>query len=539
MTRPRSGVTSSLTGTGQLVRLILRRDRVILPSWVLGLTVIVLGTASKLGGLYPDAESRRKLAEGIATNPGIRALYGRAFDLSTVGGIVAWRLSGTIAVIVALMTLFSVVRHTRAEEEAGRRELVGATVVGRHAPLTAALAVSAGASLVLAVLLGAGLTAQGLPAGGSFGYGLAIAGSGVVFAAVAAVTAQLTESSRAANGMAAAVLGLSYLLRAAGDVSTGGRWLVWLSPGGWMEEVRPYTQQRWWPFGLAVAFAAASVVSAYLLVARRDLGAGLVPPRPGPAAASPRLRGPFALAWRLQRGVLIGWVAGYAVLGGVLGSLAKGVGDLLGGNRTLEDMFHRMGGHQGMTDAYLASVMGIMGMVVGLYAVQSTLRLRSEETASRAEPVLATTVGRLRWVASHLAFPVLGTAAVLGAGGLAAGLVHGLRTHDVGHQVPRVLAGALVQLPAAWIGAAVALALFGLAPRRVTVAWGLMTAYLVLGEFGPLLKLSHWVMDVSPYSHIPKIPGGDMRAAPLLWLTGLAAVLAAAGMANFRRRDVG
>jgi ABC-2 type transport system permease protein len=532
-------MNSALTGTGQLVRLIVRRERIILPAWVLSLAVIVLGTASKLGGLYPDAASRRKLAEGVATNPGIRALYGRAFDLSTVGGIVAWRLSGTIAVIAALMTLFSVVRHTRAEEEAGRRELLGATVVGRHAPLTAALAVNIGASLAIGALLGAGLTAQGLPAGGGFGYGFAIGGSGVMFAAVAAVTAQVTESSRAANGMAAAVLGLSYLLRAAGDVSTGSRWLVWLSPGGWMEEVRPYSQQRWWPFGLGVAFTAACVATAYLLVARRDLGAGLVPARPGPPTASPRLRGPLALAWGLQRGVLVGWVAGYAVFGGVLGSLAKGVGDLLGGNRTLEDMFRRMGGHQGMTDSYLASVMGIMGMVAGLYAVQSTLRLRSEETGLRAEPLLATTVGRLRWVASHLVFPVFGTAAVLATGGLAAGLVHGLRTHDVSHQVPRVLAGALVQLPAAWIGAAVALALFGLAPRWVTAAWGLMAAYLVLGEFGPLLKLSQWVMDVSPYSHLPKIPGGDMTVAPLLWLAGLAAVLAAAGAAKFRRRDAG
>jgi ABC-2 type transport system permease protein len=38
---------------------------------------------------------------------------------------------------------------------------------------------------------------------------------------------------------------------------------------------------------------------------------------------------------------------------------------------------------------------------------------------------------------------------------------------------------------------------------------------------------------------VPKLPGGTLTATPLLWLAGVAIVLLAAGLAGFRRRDLG
>jgi ABC-2 type transport system permease protein len=213
------------------------------------------------------------------------------------------------------------------------------------------------------------------------------------------------------------------------------------------------------------------VAVAVALSARRDVGAGLLPARLGPATAAPWLRRPLALAWRLHRGLLAGWTAAFAALGVLFGSTADGVGDMLRDNPSLRDFATRMGDQAGLVDAYLAAILSLVGLIAAAYAVQATLRLRSEETSGRAEPVLATAVGRLRWAASHLVCSVLGPTAALATAGLATGLAYGLSTGDVGRQLPRVLAGAMVQLPAVWVLAAIAVALFGLLPRLTLVAW--------------------------------------------------------------------
>lgn len=61
---------------------------------------------------------------------------------------------------------------------------------------------------------------------------------------------------------------------------------------------------------------------------------------------------------------------------------------------------------------------------------------------------------------------------------------------------------------------------------------------MVLAEIGPLLDLSHWVMDLSPFAHVPKLPGTAFSVLPELLLTLLAVGLVAAGLVAFRRRDL-
>jgi ABC-2 type transport system permease protein len=531
---------SALAGTRPLAALALRIDRIRLVVWIVVVAGVVTSTAAAFADLYPTVSSRQLFATSLATNPGLRALTGPPFDLTTIGGLTAWRTGGFGAVLVAIMSLLGVVRHTRAEEEAGRLELVGSAVVGRRAPLTACLLVVFVADLALALVLAAGLVVDGQPLAGSLALGLAFAGAGWMFGALAAVTAQVTESARAASGMAMGGLGLAYLLRAAGDAAGDGgpTWLSWLSPIGWTQHVRPFADERWWVFALILGVVAALVTTAYALVARRDLGAGLLAPRLGPAEAAPSLRSPLALAWRLQRASLAGWSAGCAIVGGAVGAIAESVGSLLDDNPQLQDILQRLGGAGSIVDTYLASVMRIVGLVAAAYAVQATLRLRAEETSLRAEPVLATAVSRTRWALSHVAFAAVGPAVLLACAGLAAGLAHGIGTGDVGGQVPRVLAGALVQVPAAWVLAGLALACFGLAPRFAVASWGALIAFLLIEELGEILRLDRWVLDLSPFTHVPKLPGADLAVGPLLALTAIAAALGAAGLAGVRRRDI-
>ncbi|WP_027932892.1 ABC transporter permease [Amycolatopsis thermoflava] len=530
---------TALVGTRHLVRLALRRDRVVLPLWALVIGVLPASSAGAYDQLYPDAASRASLTTGMSANPSITLLYGPPFDLSTAGGFTAWRFGVFLPLFAALACIFTVTRHTRQEEDTGRQELLSSTVTGRYAALTAALITAAIGAVGTGLLVALGLIGAGLPAGGSVAFGLGTTLTGLVFAAVAAIAAQLAEYSRTANGIASAVLGVAFLLRAVGDSATDISWLSWLSPLGWSTQIRPFAGDRWAVALLLVAVAVVLGAVAYRLLPRRDVGMGIFPARPGPPVAAPGLRSPFALAWRLHRGVLIGWTVGFAVLGAMFGSLAAGIGDIVGDSAQAQQMFERLGGAQNLVDTFLAAIAGIFGMVASMYAVQATLRMRSEETALRLEPLLATRVRRLQWAGSHLVFSLLGTALLLVVSGLSAGLLHGLRVGDVAGQVPAVLGATVAQVPAVWVVVGIAVVVFGFAPKFATAAWGVAAAFLLLSLFGPVVQAPQLLLDVSPFTHVPKLPSADFVVAPFAWLLGIAVVTLATGLARFQRRDIG
>ena len=528
----------SFVGTGSLVRLALRRDRIMLAVWIGIFVVMAAGSAGATVGLYGTVEDRVEAAAAINNTPSLVALYGIIYDESSLGALSMIKLGAFGGALVAVLAIILVIRHTRSEEEAGRLELVGATVVGRNAPLAASLIVTVAGVLALGLFTALGLAAAGLSVGGSFAFGLAWASIGIAFAAVAAVTAQLTASARAAIGLAVAVLGVAYVLRAIGDTAGDGTAsaLRWLSPIGWGQQVRPYQGDRWWVLLLPLAFFVVVAATAQVLLGRRDHGAGLLPDRPGPAMAGRGLGGAFGLAWRLQRGTLLGWAAGFVILGLVFGNIASNIDGFLGSASAIE-MIQKLGGVKALTDAFMSTELGMVAIGASAYAIQAVMRLRAEETELRAEPVLATGVKRLTWVWSHLTIAVLGAGALMVAVGLGAGLTYSAETGSAA-DFWRVLGAALVRVPAAWVLAGLVVAAFGLAPRAAVAGWAALVAFLLLGEFGPLFELNQYAMDLSPYAHVPRLPGGEFSVVPLLGLAAVAAALVAVGLVGFRRRDV-
>jgi ABC-2 type transport system permease protein len=532
---------TEVTGTGILTRLAVRRDRIMIVSWVYVLAAFAYVSVVSTKKLYPTAASLQAFAAGAGADRVTRAIYGPAGDLHTLGGLATWKLSVFGVVGVAVMSMFIVVRHTRGDEDAGRLELVGAGAVGRLAALTSGLLTALLANLVVALLVAVDLAVPGLPWGDSLAFGLGMAAAGCAFAAITAVAAQLAGSRRTAIGIVTGVIALAYLLRAVGDAASAGSWaasLSWFSPIGWSQQLRPFGPLRWWVLVIPVLFTIAVTAVAYVIDGRRDLGTGLLPVRPGPPAAGPSLHGPLGLAWRLQRGTLLAWASGLTVYGLVIGGLAASIGTLVGNNAAARQLFVKLGGQSGLTNALLAAMMGFMGVAASVYAVQAVLRLRGEESGGRAEPVLAAAVGRIRWAWSHLVFAVIGPVVLLLLVGLATGLVYGAHTGDMGKAVGQLLGSALAQVPAVWVLAGLAVALFGLMPRWSAAAWGALVAFLVLTELGSTLNLSRWVTDISPFSHVPKLPGGTFTATPLLWLALVAAALIATGLAGLRRRDI-
>jgi ABC-2 type transport system permease protein len=529
------GGGSALVGTGQMLRLALRRDRFLVPSWLLLIAGMATFSARATIGLYPDLPERVQAAEAVNGSAALIALYGRIYDPTSLGELSLFKMTAFGAAMVGVLMIILVVRHTRAEEEAGRLELVGATVVGRAAPLAAGLLLAASTSAGIAVLTAAGLASAGLPAAGSVAFGAAWGATGLLFAAVGGITAQLSVGARSATGLGLIILAVAYVARAVGDLAEAGPgWLSWLSPIGWSQQVRAFSGTRWGILVLPVAATAVLVAVAFLLQRRRDLGAGLLVDRPGPAEG--RISSTWGLSWRLQRPGLLAWTVAAVLMGLVLGSVAESVSGFID-NPAMAQILERLGGRQGIVDMFLAAELGIIGSLVAAYGIVATGWLHSEEEGGRTENVLATATSRRHWASSHAVIALLGVAVLMTLVGLAIGLGHALSVGEP-EQVWRLGIAATARIPAAWVMVGLAVAIWGFWPRLTGIAWVLFVAFLLMGEFGVLWDIPEWVRDLSPFAHSPVVPGPDPQYLGIPVMLVIAVGLVVLGVTRFARRDV-
>lgn len=524
-----------MTGTGALVRLILRRDRIRLPIWILSIVGIVYASAGSVSRAYSTPDQIQAYASTMGSSPAVISMSGPPVALDTLGGILVYETSLTALVAVALMAIFLVVRHTRSEEEEGRTELLRSAVVGLYAPAAAALLVVGSACVLVGLGVTAGLLSVDVPVTGSMVYGAAVAGYGLVFACIAVVFAQVMTHARGAVGGSVALVGVAFLLRAVGDIRDGT--LSWFSPMGWSQQVRAFDDDRWWPLGISLVFGVAVLMAAAVLAGRRDLGSGIIAARPGPAEASPMLAGPVGLAFRLQRASIIGWVTGVFIGGAAYGSVSREVQSMVESNPTLAEYFARAGGAT-LIDAFFSTAILMLSLIGAGFAVSSALRLRSEEASGRLEQLLATGLPRSRWMLGSLLVTLAGSTLVVMAGGVGVGLAHGLVTGDLG-VVPEMLGYALVYLPAVLVVGSSAVLLMGWLRRLAAAAWAVLAVCFLVGVLGGLLEFPTWFENLSPFTHTPAVPVDDIAVAPLAGLT-LSVVLAIAlGVVGFRRRDIG
>lgn len=524
---------SDLTGTRHLVRLTLRRDRVRLPIWVLGLTAMTAASAGAVQGLYDEPQEVAGYQASVADSTAGRLINGTPHAVDNVGGITSYEVTSLAGLLVALMVTFLVVRHTRAEEESGTAELLRSTVAGRHAATAAALVVAAGASLAVGALDALVLVVTGLPVSGSLLHGAALAGVGLAFTALAAAAAQLTNAGRGALGMAGAAIAVFFVLRGVGAVQENG--LVWASPFGWQQEVRDFGDQRWWPLLLTLVFTAVLSAVAAWLTAHRDFGSGLLAARAGSPRAASGLATPVGLAWRLQRGLFLGWAVGLTLFASLFGSLGREVVTLVESNPEMADVFGAA--LDDVVRGYFAYAVPFLGVLASAYAVASALRLRAEEAAGRAEAVLSTGLGRVPWAVGGITVTVLGTLAILLLVGLGLSGTHALVSGDRELFWP-LLGAALVQAPAVLLLAAVGVLLHGWTPRWSVLAWAFFAFALLQAYLGELLSFPGWLSGVSPFWHLPLMPVEEFEPVPLLVLGVLAVLAVAAGLVGLRRRDL-
>ncbi|WP_420113396.1 ABC transporter permease [Pseudactinotalea sp.] len=528
---------SALTGTGTLLWFMLRRDRIRFWAWSLGIPAFMGYFVVALQQVYATPEDVQAVAP-LFQGPMGALFGGPGYGMDDPG--LEHLLAGLYGVYIilgaALMSLLTVVRHTRAEEHSGRSELVRASVVGRHAQLTAALILTAAMNVVVVVLIGALMSGQGFDAAGSWLFAVSAGAVGMSFAGVAATTAQLTEYPRAASSAAGAVLGTSFALRALGDMtSEHGNVLSWLSPIGWAQQTAPYTLNRWWPLAISAAFAAGTMALGYVLSTRRDLAAGLVPPRPGPARAEPWLGSPLALAWRLQRAQVIGWSIALAVFGAAYGAFTGPALDIF--DDAPAELVAVMGGGEEIANGFLNVLALTFGLTIAVFVVLAVQGFRGEELSGRAEPVLATAVSRQRWLGCQLMVTALAALWLLVIAALATGVAAAVSVGDAGTAGDVLLAGVVFAAPV-WLVLALAALLYATVPRALPAIWLLVVYGLIAGFFGPLMDLPDAAGWLSPFEHIGSYPVDPVSWVGTLVLTLAATAATAVALVAFRQRDI-
>lgn len=525
-----------------------RRDRAELTAWILGIAGLGYAAAAAVTTQFGGATDRTALMTVAAASPAFLFLRGLP-DGIDIGAVTFFQGYSFTAVLAGLMSTFLVTRHTRDDEDQGRAELVGSTPVNRAAPLQATLALGAGANMVLAAVVAAGFMSAGLPTSGSVLAGAAVGAVGLFFMSVAALIAQIMPTARSANGVAAAAVGAAYLARGVGDalgtadaslLRVMAAWPSLLSPIGWGQRVRPFTEADPLPL---VALTAVGVVLAVLAVALRkgrDLGDSYVAAKDsGPAQAGSGLRSMLGLSWRLHRGTLAGWCVAAAALGAVAGTLGPLVRDALSGNPSLMELMARIvPGDAGMVDLFTTALLGIAGILAAAAGIQAALKLRAEEVEGRAEQLLAVPASRSRWVTGNLVVAALSTTAVATVAGTAAAVALSL-TQAGGSGPGAVFAAALAHIPAAIVFPAITVLAFALIPRwSSSIGWGALGAALVLGQFGELLGLPAWLQDLSPFRHSSAMPVEAFNPGGALLMAAIAVTGSAAAAYLIRQRDL-
>ena len=521
-----------------LAEFIWRRDRVRIPIWLISLIGITISVAIVFPGLYPPGPERDILAETMK-NPAMTSMLGPGYGLHDyhIGAAMAHQMLLFTAVAVAIMNILLAIRHTRSDEEAGRIEMIRSLPVGKLANSGSTFLVLVFVNLFLALLMGIGLGLlglEGMDMAGSLLYGAALGVTGIFFAAATIFIAQLTETSRSALGFAFTFMGLSYLLRAVGDL--GSEVLSLVSPLGLILRTEAYVNNYWWPIFIMAAASIALILLAFRLNTIRDLEAGFIAARPGPSRASRFLQSPLGLALRLQRTTIIGWTLATLVLGASYGSI---FGDVDAFFQTSDIFELLLPGTEGfsLTDQFTATLLAVMAMIGMIPVLLTMLKLRSEEQANRTEHILARAVSRRRFFGSYLLIAALVTIVVQVMSALGLWSAASAVMSDP-FSLSLTLKGGLAYVPAMWIMLGVTALLIGFVPKFANLIWAYLGYTFFVIYFGGLFQLPAWLGKLTPFGYVPDVPLEKMGVPLTMTLILVALASTLLGLKGYEKRDI-
>ncbi|MBO0992841.1 ABC transporter permease [Bacillus sp. SD088] len=523
--------------TISLARLMISLDRLRLPMWLLMIAIFTWIVPLAFDDMYATQQERDVMAETMR-NPAMTAMVGPGnLDQYTTGAMTTHQMLLLTAVVVGLMNILIVIRHTRADEEDGRIELIRSLPVGRLANVTAVMIILIVTNVFLMLLSSFGLYAlqiDSMGLQGSLLYGAALGGIGLVFAGVAAVFAQLCESSRGATGYSIALLLFAYLIRAMGDVSN--ETLSLFSPLGWATRTEAFTSNLWWPVLFMLGLSIILFILAHYLHAIRDVEAGFFPAKPGRKHASIFLQSPAGLALRLQRTGTIAWAVGMLVMGVSYGSVFGDLESFFEGNEVFEQLLAEKEGYT-LTEQFIPMLMIVMSLLSTVPPLMAMLKLNREEKKNRLEHLLSRAVSRTNVMASYLIIALVNGFIMLSL--TAIGLwAAGNAVMEEGFKFATIYGAALVYFPALCVMIGLSVLLIGFLPKLTSFIWGYVIYSFLILYLGGLFDLPNWLGKLSPYGYIPQLPVEEMKWWPICMLTLLALILMFCGLIGYKKRDM-
>ena len=531
-----------------LIKLILRRDRIKLPVWIGVISLSLLSMIPVLQKTYGDEASINVLYQTFSVNPAGLFLVGPV-DEPTFGALVTIETLLWWGLAIAFMSTLLIVRHTRHNEETGAQELLLSGQIKRSSSLVAALIVAIVANIIMGTIIAGGLVlvaGEYWSAEHSWLFGAALAMFGIVWSAIAAVVVQLFESTRSANGVLAGLIGISFVLRGIGDfmgeVGSDGllqpSWASSLSPFGWLQATRPLTFPDWSPLIISACVAVVLSAVAFVLLARRDVGMGLLPSRRGRTRASRFRRTGLGLTWHLQHNIAFGWLIGVLAMVGTIGVLIPEMSNIYESSDSMRMLVESLGGQGALIPTFLSAMLAIVILMVGAYSIQGLGKLRDEESAGHLENLLATNISRLRWIVLHVGTVLICSLAMLAITGAGLALCVNMLS-DVHVNIGEYTLAGLSYGPAILLFIGLYLLLFGIIPRVAgLVTWAYYGLVVFMTWLAPIMNIDKWIMNTSVLEHMPAAPSEDIELAPLLWITGLAVMLIIVGIASWSRRNL-
>ena len=531
--------TSSGSVAGRLTARKAARSGVI---WGYIFGIAIASSAFSYTRIYQTQAERQALAAAYGSNKATSALFGPAPQLQTVAGFTVFKISMTLIILGAIWGLLTSTRLLRGEEDSGRWELIlaGQTTRGRAAAqaaggLGAGVVVLWALSSIITVLTGR-YRGIGIAAGPALYFCAAMIASAVMFLAVGMLTSQLAPTRRQAAAYAAWFLGVSYAVRLIADAGVGLHALIWVSPLGWVEELRPLTAPQPLAFLPVVVFTVVVAALAVRLAGLRDVGVGIVPDR---ASSRPRLRlltGPAGLAIRLARPTVVSWWVAIAVSGLLFGLIALSAGGTVSGS-SVQQVFAKLGARGTGASAVLGICFLLLAVLVAFAGAGQVTAARSEESGGRLEQVLVRPVSRARWLGGRLLVAV----SVLLVSGVLAGLVTwlGAASQHAGVGFSALLAAGVNVVPPAITITGIGALAFGVWPRAtsivVYVALGWSLLVVVIGGVG---AVSHWILDTSVFHQMASAPAVSPHWEANAVMAAIGAACGLAGLLAFSRRDV-
>lgn len=510
-------------------------------AWGLVFGTTIASSALTYVTSFPDAASRRLLAATTGRDTGLAVILGPISAIDTVGGYTVYKCYAFLTTIGAIWAVLATTRLLRGEEDAGRWQLmlaggaqVSTATIATLTALGAAVAVVFCGATACTVL--AGLDRDvGFGVGESLFYGLSLAIVPAVFVAVAALTSQLARTRRLASGLAMGALAVAWVIRMIADSGPATRWLLWLTPFGWTERMRPLTHNDAWP--LVPAFVTVIVLcgGAVVLATKRDAGDGVLASRDVVPLRPFGLRTPVGLASRLELPVLVAWCVGTAATGFSFGMIAKiATGDV---PSSITDTLDKFGVRGNFANQYVGVVFLLVATVVALLPAGQIGAAADEETSGRLVHLLVQPPRRARLLADRLLIGAAGIAAAAVLAGLFVWV--GAKSQGVDLHLSTMLGAGLNVIPTALLALGVGALTLSLAPRAAARSvYGIVVWSLLADLLGSMIESVNWLDHLSLFHYMALAPAQDTDPAAISVTCVLALVLCALAITIFDRRDL-